>query len=131
MAKRGRKRKPTGIKLVTGNPGKRDLPENELEPEGAPTPPPSVLKEPSVLEIWDQYAPMLTELGVLTAADSHQFAVWCHLADQFEKYPAGMPAAKINAMRALASSYGMDPSSRTQLPGKPKKVDPEEKFFGG
>lgn len=130
MAKRGRKPKPTNLKLVTGNPGKRELPEDEVDPGGEPTPPESVMKEDHVLAIWDQYAPMLTELGVLTQADSHTFSVWCHLAAEFEKYPNGMSASKISQMRALASEFGLNPSSRARLPvRKPTTKDPAEEFF--
>lgn len=113
MAIRGRKPKPTHLKLIEGNPGERPLNENEPKPEG------DVLK-PRFLKgraaaIWDEYAPELIRLNVLTSVDAHMFATWCALAAELERSPRNMTAARIAQMRALASSFGMDASSRSRL----------------
>ena len=69
MAKRGRKPKPTALKKLEGNPGKRPL--TELEP----LPPISVLRCPNWLlpearKEWRRLAPALINMGVLTLADA-------------------------------------------------------------
>ena len=73
MAKRGRKPKPTALKKLEGNPGKRPL--TELEP----LPPISVLRCPNWLlpearKEWRRLAPALINMGVLTLADAIPFA---------------------------------------------------------
>lgn len=132
MAKRGRKPKPRALKLVEGNAGKREIPDDELPTTGEPTPPDFVLRDADAMARWDDYAPRLIELGVLGENDSDNFGMWCWLMAEFARYPAGFSASKISQVRALASSFGMDPSSRTRLPGKPKKdeEDPAGKYFG-
>lgn len=68
MAKRGRKPKPTALKKLEGNPGKRPL--NELEP----MPRVSMLRcpnwlEPEAKKEWRRLAPVLIDAGILTGAD--------------------------------------------------------------
>jgi phage terminase small subunit len=126
----GRKPKPTHLKLVQGNPGKRPLNKSE------PVPSCGCLK-PKFLKgraanIWDEYAPELERIGVLTAVDGHMFATWCLLAEEVERDAARMSASRISQMRALASSFGLDASSRSRLSvrvdGKAKD-DPAERYF--
>lgn len=60
--------KPTHIKLVTGNPGKRKLPEDEPAPEvGIPDPPKWLLK--GWQPVWKETIDELSHLGVVTLAD--------------------------------------------------------------
>jgi phage terminase small subunit len=126
---RGRKPKPTPLRLLTGNAGKRALPVNEPKPEGEVVRP-RFLKGRAA-GIWDEYAPELIRLGVLTSIDAHTFAAWCALTAEFERAPTKMLAAKITQMRGLAASFGMDASSRTRLGtgGKAKEADPFEDFM--
>ena len=65
MAKRGRKPKPTALKKLEGNPGKRPL--NELEP----LPQVTMLRcpnwlEPEAKKEWRRLAPVLIGAGILT-----------------------------------------------------------------
>jgi phage terminase small subunit len=126
----GRKPKPTHLKLVQGNPGKRPL--NDAEPE--PTtgcPKPKFLKGRAA-KIWDEYAPELERIGVLTAVDGHMFATWCVLAEEVERDAKGMTASRIAQMRALASSFGLDASSRSRLSVKgadKSKDDKADQYF--
>ena len=74
--KRGRKPKPTALKRLEGNPGKRPL--NELEP----VPPTVALRCPNYLlpearKEWKRLAPILMSMGLLTAADAVPFAGYC------------------------------------------------------
>jgi phage terminase small subunit len=83
-------------------------------------------------KIWDEYAPELERIGVLTAVDGHMFATWCVLAEEVEPDPKGMTASRIAQMRALASSFGLDASSRSRLSVKgdgKAKDDPADRYF--
>ncbi len=61
-------RKPTHLKLVTGNAGKRPLPENEPQlPAGAP-PIPAHLT-PRGRAAWRRFMKLLDDMGVMTRAD--------------------------------------------------------------
>ena len=76
MATRGRKPKPTAMKLLEGNPGKRPLNERE------PVPPKGNIKCPDWLlpeakKEWKRLAPSLEALGVLTLVDLTAFEGYC------------------------------------------------------
>jgi len=76
MATRGRKPKPTALKVLEGNPGKRPLNENE------PVPPKGSIKCPTWLlpeakKEWKRLAPPLEAMGVLTIADISAFEGYC------------------------------------------------------
>lgn len=65
MATRGRKPKPTALKLLEGNPGKHPINEHE------PIPPKSTVKcptwlEPEAKKEWKRLAPSLEAMGALT-----------------------------------------------------------------
>jgi phage terminase small subunit len=125
----GRIPKPTALKEITGNPGTRPLNKQEPRPEGEAEKPKFLKGRAS--KIWDEYAPALTKLGILTSIDAHQFAAYCALASEFEKDTKAMTASRIAQMRALASSFGMDSSSRSRLSISPEKPnhDPADKYL--
>ena len=73
----GRPRKPTALKLLTGNPGKRALPKHEPKPRAV-----SGLLCPDWMPdegraLWARLEPLLSRLGVLTEADAEALAVLC------------------------------------------------------
>ena len=66
MAVRGRKPKPTALKQLEGNPGKRQLNEHE------PVPPKSTVRcpawlEPEAKKEWKRLAPSLEAMGILSS----------------------------------------------------------------
>jgi phage terminase small subunit len=126
---RGRKPTPTHLKLVRGNPGRRPLNPSEPIPVGSAAKPKFLKGRAAAL--WDQYAPELMRLGVLTVVDSHMFAAWCSLAAEFEKDPRMMTAARIGQMRGLAAAFGMDASARSRLSVKvdDQTKDPADRYF--
>lgn len=72
----GRKPKPTAIKKMLGNPGKRALNENE------PQPIPGIPKCPMWLtgiarQEWDEIAPQLDAMGVLYMTDGKALSAYC------------------------------------------------------
>lgn len=78
------RRIPTALKIAAGNPGKRPL--NKLEPSPAPLEMhrPEHLSE-TALRYWDEYAPMLLRLKVLTEADRNALVRLCDLLSQLEQ----------------------------------------------
>lgn len=77
MAIRGRKPKPTVLKVLSGNPGKRPLNEKEPKPDIMEPRKPYGVMPKRALKIWNELAPQLLELGVLTVIDGPAFALLC------------------------------------------------------
>jgi P27 family predicted phage terminase small subunit len=65
----GRRPKPTHLKLIQGNAGKRRLNSAEPQPEPCEAPAPEHLTR-YAREAWDRLAPMLRRMGLLTVADT-------------------------------------------------------------
>jgi len=74
----GRKAKPTALKLVTGNPGKRALNQNEPipAPTAAPPIPPRHLTK-AAKEEWARVCRELWLLGLLSTLDTSLLAAYC------------------------------------------------------
>lgn len=72
------KPKPTHLKVITGNPGKRSLPENEPKPH--PTSPqcPGDI-DTQAKKTWHRLAPKLERLGLLSEIDGDAFAHLCQI----------------------------------------------------
>lgn len=151
----GRKPKPSALKLLSGNPGKRPL--NSDEPK---FPADGELLLPEDLdaraqEEWRRCAPLLRDAGVLTSIDRTALAAFCMCysrwieAEQHVRRDGcvisgstGSPvmnpyvrvaAQALDQMRALMSDFGMTPSSRSRL--KTESVseegdDLEKELFG-
>ena len=76
MATRGRKPKPTAVKVLEGNPGKRPLNMFEPTPEKVAPECPDWLNEEAKAE-WDRLVDKMVELGTLTEMDMAAFAGYC------------------------------------------------------
>ena len=76
MAQRGRKPKPTAVKVLEGNPGKRSLNTEEPKPEKKAPRCPSWLEEEAKKE-WKRMSKQLEHLGILTEIDMAAFAGYC------------------------------------------------------
>lgn len=134
---RGRKPKPTALKTLEGNPGKRPL--NAREPHAPPEVPdcPEHLDDIARAE-WFRTAKVLIDMGLLTLADRSALAAYCvaysrwvHAEEQVKKYgtivksPAkGFPMKSpyltvadqaMEAMRKLMVEAGLTPSSRSRI----------------
>ena len=70
--------KPTKLKVLDGNPGRRELPKDEPKPRpSAPACAKDIDKE--ARKVWKRMAPMLERLGLLTEADGDMFAILCQI----------------------------------------------------
>ena len=83
--KKGGNKKPTKLKILEGNPGKRPLPQNEPLPN--PREPVWAKKSLSNPEkkVWDRLAPVLLNLGLLCESDGENFANVCRLVARIEE----------------------------------------------
>ncbi len=141
MATRGRKPKPTALKVLEGNPGKRPLNKNEPQPEKKAPRCPSWL-EPEAKKEWRRMAKTLENIGVLTQVDKAAFAGYCQAyarwkeAEEFlskhgtifkttSGYIQQVPQVAIarnylQIMKDFCSEFGLTPAARTRI-----KVDQE------
>jgi len=75
-AKGGRPRKPTHLKIVEGNPGKRPLNQNEPKPKPLLPSCPNWLNK-DAKAMWRRLAKKLNDLGLLTEIDGEAFTAAC------------------------------------------------------
>ena len=144
--KTGRPRKPTALKLVEGNPGKRPLPKNEPKP--APVRP----RMPAYLhgegrKHWTSLASKLERMGVLTEVDEDILGTYCDAYHRWREaevhirregavikaptsgYPMPNPWVALrnralDDMRRWAPELGIGAASRSRI--EVKKVDADE-----
>ena len=91
---RGRKPKPTALKLIDGNPGKRPINANEPKTTGGKPTCPSHLS-PTAKSEWKRISGTLHEMGILTAVDRAALAAYCQAYARWvdaEKKLAATPA---------------------------------------
>lgn len=155
MAIRGRKPKPTNLKVLEGNPGKRPLPTNEVKPQKKAPRCPQWLEEDAKRE-WKRMGKILEQMGLLTEMDMTAFAGYCQAyarskeAEEFLskhgsilKTPNGylqqVPQVSISQtnlkiMLKFCEQFGLTPSARNRLATMDSEVgngDEMEDLLGG
>jgi P27 family predicted phage terminase small subunit len=134
---RGRKPKPTLLKVLDGNPGKRPLNDSEpVAPAGDPECP-DWLDDEAKAE-WHRIIPDLREMGLLSRADRPALAAYCtawsrwvHAEEQVRKFgpivkspekqfPMKSPYLcvadqALEIMRKMMVEFGLTPSSRSRI----------------
>jgi len=153
--KRGIKSKPTALKELAGNPGKRPLPQGEPQPRGEMRRMPAKRLEPLAQLTWVQLRAALEPLGLLTDADPETFELMVrHFARAIEadelvrsealvldgekanyRHPADVAFVQHSRMfLRYATEFGLSPSSRaalgTVLPGEKAKSLADVLFEG-
>jgi P27 family predicted phage terminase small subunit len=133
---RGRRPKPTRLKVLTGNPGKRPLNELEPTPEVAVPDCPAELN-PAAKREWDRLVVELGKLRILTHLDRAAlatycgaYALWAEAMVQLQKYgtmiksPSGYPQQspylavanrQAEIMMRIAAEFGFTPASRSRI----------------
>lgn len=128
----GRPSKPTALKLLAGNPGKRPLNDREPDPGALDLTPPAELSAEAVPQ-WNRIAPMLAKCGVLKQSDRDILAHYC---EAYVVHYANIRAGKINVgllgqMRQMLGELGMTPSARSRIVvDKPSGDAKEDRYFG-
>lgn len=143
----GRRRKPTKLHILHGNPGRRPLPKNEPNPKvEAPQPPAHIVGE--ALKEWERISAELLKLGLLTHCDRAALAGYCaawarwveaenhlRLESMIFKAPSGYPVISpwwsiankaLDHMAKFLTEFGLSPASRARLGStKQESVDDE------
>ena len=136
MGQRGRKPKPSAIRLLEGNPGKRAINQREPKPDKKAPPCPKWL-DPEAKKEWRRLSKKLEQLGILTEADMSVFASYCQAYARWKaaeeiisshgfisQTPSGylqaIPHVAIakgyaRIMNRCAEQLGLTPSSRSRL----------------
>lgn len=132
----GPPKKPTALKLLQGNPGKKPLPKNEpIIPHACPDPPETLSAQGR--KHWGEIVGILAESGIMTALDVHALAAYCeayarwlHANEQLclfgcvakdEKgIPHHSPYLRVAndsfmQMKALLQEFGLSPASRARI----------------
>ena len=156
MAQRGRKPKPTALKVLEGNPGGRPLNPNEPKPAKKAPRCPAWLEDEAKKE-WKRMGKTLEQMGLLTEMDMAAFAGYCQAyarwkeAEEFitqhgsiVKTPSGywqqVPQVSIaqtylKIMNKFAEQFGLTPSSRSRIIASSESsgstVDEMEELLGG
>ena len=150
----GRKPKPTAVKILEGNPGKRKLNEHEPQPQRKAPPCPKWL-EPEAKKEWRRLAKTLEAMGVLTDADMAAFAGYCQAYARWKEaeeritdrglvirtpsgYPQQVPYISIaqqylKLMQQFAEQFGLTPAARSRIiagNGEGKAVDDLDALLG-
>ena len=136
MAQKGRKPKPTALKQLEGNPGRRPLNSNEPKPcKKAPRCP--LWLEVEAKKEWKRMVKILEHMGLLTEVDMAAFAGYCQAfarwkeAEEFiskhgtiVKAPSGywqqVPQVSIaqtylKIMNRFCEQFGLTPSARSRM----------------
>jgi P27 family predicted phage terminase small subunit len=150
---RGRKPKPTLLKVLDGNPGRRPLNDREPDPaQGIPVRPDWLDAEAQAE--WDRVSQELSDMGTLTLADRAALAAYCTAWSRWveaegmvkkfgmivkspEKgFPMKSPYLSIadqalETMRKLMVEFGLTPSSRSRIRVAPggDEVDELDRFL--
>jgi P27 family predicted phage terminase small subunit len=135
----GRPRKPTNLKILEGNAGKRKLdPVSEPQPDDLVDLRPPAFLLPEAKKVWNEYAPKLVKLNLLKEIDSLEFAILCQswalmlkseatikkegivctskLAGAKYQHPAmGNRSQLIKQISTLCHKFGMSASARSGL----------------
>jgi P27 family predicted phage terminase small subunit len=137
---RGRKPKPTHLKVIAGNPGKRPLSSDPIRLPSFQVDPPEFLDDYGKAA-WRQVVPVLVEKGMFTKLDHVALATWCAAYSQWrramealEKVGAdtyetvgkngnmfrarpevGIANEAIRTMTRVGSEFGFSPAARLRL----------------
>ena len=153
---RGRKPKPTALKVIGGNPGKRPIRGTEPTPPASLPTCPAHLSAPAKAE-WKRLAKSLHKIGILTQVDRAALAAYCQAYGRWVeaerrlaetpvllKTPAGYVQAspwltiankQLELMAKFMGELGLTPSARTRLAvdvptgPKPWEDDPAAEFL--
>jgi P27 family predicted phage terminase small subunit len=147
MAQCGRKPKPTAIKELEGNPGKRKLNKHEPKPIKRAPPCPKWLTDDAKKE-WRRLSKQMEQMGILTQVDMTAFAGYCQAyarwkeAEEFiskhgaiVKTPSGywqqVPQVSIaqtylRLMNRFCEQFGLTPSSRSRIIAESPNPDDDD-----
>lgn len=146
MGKRGTKPQPAALKILNGNPGKREIPP-EPKAYGALEPPEFL--EGIALEKWEQLAPELQRTMGAALLDSDALTMYCLAWENvvrllgvpdtvvaektgavYQNPQIGQRNKSIEHIRKFGAVLGLSPSDRVGIPSNDKfAADPAAEFI--
>lgn len=152
---KGRKNKPTALKVLAGNPGKRPLPKEIDVPPAEVAMPPELKGKgyAAARREWKRIAPLLSDAGVMKETDRTALIIYCQTWQRYldaeedfrregmfhitpnlsvQVHPAhSIMRGALDQIMKLMLEFGLTPSSRTRVKGeKPPAENPLEKLMG-
>lgn len=158
---RGRKPKPTHLRLIGGNAGRRPLNESEPVPNATLPSPPPELNDDARVE-WNRVSDELHRIGLLTGVDRAALAAYCQAfgrwmqaeraitemakrdsltnglmikttnGNAIQNPLIGTANKSMSDMVRYAAEFGMTPSARSRIKAEAMRdSDPADKYFGG
>ena len=149
---KGRKPTPTALHVLRGNPGKRRRNPREPRPPALEALEAPAWLDPAAREEWQRLAPLLGQLGVVTATDADVLAAYCEAWVTWKQATLKLrqgglivttgkgdrvvsPYVKIahHAMALCARllvELGMTPSARARVQVRPEAQAPASKWEG-
>ena len=149
MAQRGRKPKPTALKVLEGNPGGRPLNPNEPKPAKKAPRCPAWLEDEAKKE-WKRMGKTLEQMGLLTEMDMAAFAGYCQAyarwkeAEEFitqhgsilrtkSGYVQPVPQVSIaqtylKIMNRFAEQFGLTPAARSRIIAEDSTSGPSDEM---
>lgn len=135
---RGRPPKPSSIRILEGNRGKRPINTEEPQPPvKCPPKPPTVSADPLADAEWRRIVPILDGLGILAEADMAALSAYCLLYSRWQqaekriqelgllvKARNGSPCRNpmivvakdaLNQMAGYIAEFGLSPVARTRI----------------
>jgi P27 family predicted phage terminase small subunit len=152
--RQGRKPRPTKLKVLEGNPGKRRLNDKESDPPPAIPSCPEHLS-PAAKKEWERVTPLLEKLGLLSQIDGAALSLYCQAWGRWVeaegalktygvmvKSPNGFPMQSpylavanraMEQIRAMLTEFGISPSSRSRVSASPSEDDDDwlDKLLSG
>jgi len=147
-----RRREPTSLKIVRGNPGHQRINRAEPKPVSILPSPPSALST-AAKKIWKSHGAQLEELGVVTKIDEASFAAYCATYARWmelqgylrtaplvvERSNGGLEANPVIKMAAdqqvlllkVAMEFGLTPAARSKVSATASTQDALEIFLNG
>lgn len=137
----GPRPRPTALKVLRGNPGKRALNQRE------PIPPAGEIRKPVTLSegaarMWDEWVPICLYMGTMTPSDIHPMATLCelqailHRAASLKDHPETFDKAvtlernHAGLIRPYYAMFGLEPSARARLQVRKPDEAPVSKWAG-
>jgi len=149
-----RKAEPTKLKIMRGDPGKRNAKKklkSEPQPELSALDAPPSLSEVA-LAVWRRKAPALARCGILTVSDRDALERYCHTTEMWHECRESIKANGLSSATAAGGSkgnpevaalrgfsadllaiereFGMTPSARSgMVVQREEKADPLDEFM--
>jgi P27 family predicted phage terminase small subunit len=152
---RGRKNKPTPLRVIEGNRGHRPINKDEPKPESKEPPRPRIVKGEE-LKAWKYVTSELQKMGTLATSDKADIFAYCHwwgslikaktkllntgtdpeviktAAGNYIQNPwLGIANTAAKELTKVCEKLGLDPTSRTRIKlDKPEPQSRRERLLG-